>query len=1004
VDADERVVGNSFNRSLTQRQLRDSCSHNGRSSYSLGDIARVMGQHGESNTDDSRDKDPQNMPSPHLNYRAPPVSRTRLEIIDLNATKMISNAFARPPCLVSTNIWDNSYVKILAACGYYVLVSDTISFALFAQQIQSRQPLRWPMLLTETPLGLITPSITRRLCPKPTVRNNASPVQLLPHHFEGRRVIKITYWTATDSQQITFPFWPPPSFTDALQFDDQPPKIFTLREALDLMVPSLRLPSEEPIYDKLWPSKIQFTLPLPLVPRLGHLDLDATAWRKQDLTTFSMRHVNSTEISDLQLMPWPQVNLPPITSPKPRALRDVRDVDVTALFQSQVWNVSIPHFLRLDKLDHANIPVSHRGEHRRRATPLILSEAASLALTGGHIVDLRPCFGSDGSIIRSTAVAMAPTPVSSKLNIAFMKSTGHKLGFQDKDLFDQLEYGFTNDSKSPRSTRLYPCHLGAFKYYKAVQDSLQHDIDQGWISRPYTRPPIWPAVAVPRNAIQQYKGFNKYSVRVTTDMSEMQSDHSINAGIDLTQEPHLEMVRIHDYLLSIAILLSKFEDVHLWKSDLTKYYRHIPKSKEELFQQLIVWDGNIYLDERSVFGDAIMVHKSTRLATFIVFCLRKMNQKRYQECIRNNSPLITRPILEFLSTRLQRLGLDQADLSFICQYIDDMLGCAPTKALAISDKDEALKFVQQCGLEIQPDKVVGPVTKIEALGVVISLPERTASLSEKFVSKLELRTTEVLTSTSIPAKLIESLAFSHSTISTFDPTAKPLATASLKYWYAIQNSRTIIPSQEFQDLAREMLRYAKNKPSIPLNPALLFPERTYHQRLDIEMDASGDIGWGFIALSNSPSRLHEVAWDLWDEEEKQWHINIKELAVSCYAAATLGPASQNFYVVEAIDNSVAERVALQNKSTGPALRAIQQKRIQYHLQFNWIVHQQRISSADNDLADALSRNKMIEFAQAAYLRRIKAHQLRRIFCDLSVRHEIKKLVTQVFPQHRNDTN
>eukprot|EP00633_Aureoumbra_lagunensis_P003564 CAMPEP_0197287412 /NCGR_PEP_ID=MMETSP0890-20130614/3720_1 /TAXON_ID=44058 ORGANISM="Aureoumbra lagunensis, Strain CCMP1510" /NCGR_SAMPLE_ID=MMETSP0890 /ASSEMBLY_ACC=CAM_ASM_000533 /LENGTH=76 /DNA_ID=CAMNT_0042756997 /DNA_START=88 /DNA_END=318 /DNA_ORIENTATION=+ len=31
VDADERVVGNSFNRSITLRQLRDSRPHNGKS-------------------------------------------------------------------------------------------------------------------------------------------------------------------------------------------------------------------------------------------------------------------------------------------------------------------------------------------------------------------------------------------------------------------------------------------------------------------------------------------------------------------------------------------------------------------------------------------------------------------------------------------------------------------------------------------------------------------------------------------------------------------------------------------------------------------------------------------------------------------------------------------------------------------------------------------------------------------------------------------------------------
>jgi len=953
------------------------------------------------------------VPVPHLPPRAstddtlgrPEAVVKHTLIFDNSLIDDTTLATSHHDVLAAPRLWASDELHELAARGYYCLQSTNLALAISERLLMYRQPLQWPYCHHEMACDLITFAMIPTLVSKPPRCSTKPPFELISdHQFQGRRVVKVNYVNSTPSQQMALrhptAVWPPPTLADALVLDSAMPKILTIREGLALLA-AQPLELNHPVADNPWPIFTSYHLPKPLVARFSRLDLEATAWIKQQLPTFSRRHLIEGVATDLAYFPWPTVNIPPTTLPRPLFLAAPEEVDVGPLFRSREWQ-QIIELARNDAIDHSILP---KESHRRRAQPFILTEERSLQLSNGHIVDLRPCLGTDGWPISERALTMPEQEIEdNELNVEFMEAVAADLAIEDQELLQQLRYGFTNDSSSPRSTRIYPALKGAFTFRDEVQESLDHDIAQGWISKPYPVPPFWPFIAPAKNGIQQYKGHGKMSVRVTTDCSELQTPDSVNAGIDLDSEPPHEMVRIHDFLTAIAILLSTFDDVYLWKLDLSKFYRRVPKSHKEKYQQGILWNGKFYGDQRCVFGDASMVHKATRLANFITACLKKLRNRRHQEQFSNQPLAIPREVLIFARDRLRRLGSQHEGVTFFLEYIDDLLGCAPTRQLALDDMNAAVEFITNCGLTIQQTKVVGPVQNMEALGVLISIPDRTARISDTFVDKLQYKSQHILHNKTVPAKLIESLAYSYQHLANFNPDAKPLATQSLDYWFATRHRSRITISKKFEALIRTMNDYALSKPAVPLVPSLAFPARGHYFRIDIEMDASGDYGWGFIAL---PSLCHDersvyYAHGTWNAQEIQWAINEKELLVSAYAAILLTSFFPQYFVVEAIDNTVAERVAILNKSSGILLRELLQLRNEYHRNAGWTVHEQRIATKDNTLADALSRGNLQDFIQAAHYRRIPASRLKLLTLFETTRQQITSRLTQA--PLSNDSN
>ena len=96
--------------------------------------------------------------------------------------------------------------------------------------------------------------------------------------------------------------------------------------------------------------------------------------------------------------------------------------------------------------------------------------------------------------------------------------------------------------------------------------------------------------------------------------------------------------------------------------------------------------------------------------------------------------------------------------------------------------------------------------------------------------------------------------------------------------------------------------------------------------------------------------------------------------------------------MEGIDNTVAAANARRNNTNNHIMRRLLEARTNKHLAEGWTVHQQYLASEDNDLADALSRQRVQEFYNNAARRGIPASRLRQLRLAGSLHSELQQLL------------
>ena len=162
---------------------------------------------------------------------------------------------------------------------------------------------------------------------------------------------------------------------------------------------------------------------------------------------------------------------------------------------------------------------------------------------------------------------------------------------------------------------------------------------------------------------------------------------------------------------------------------------------------------------------------------------------------------------------------------------------------------------------------------------------------------------------------------------------------------------------------------------VPWAPALFFPERGHPRRVDPEMDASGNIGFG--AACPLPGGIVLFFYGKWTQHELALHINEKEALTSYWALVLFGNVTPTFcanmrftrvYVNERIDNTVAISVGHKNSGKSWRLTKLAQKRAEAARFNGWICSQEYIYTKDNDLSDPLSRDDVDLFRRNAYKR------------------------------------
>jgi len=182
---------------------------------------------------------------------------------------------------------------------------------------------------------------------------------------------------------------------------------------------------------------------------------------------------------------------------------------------------------------------------------------------------------------------------------------------------------------------------------------------------------------------------------------------------------------------------------------------------------------------------------------------------------------------------------------------------------------------------------------------------------------------------------------------------------------------------DFRRLCGLFRAVTTNVQGLTLLPALQFPARGFPQRIDVESDASGNVGWGIVILPPPGTEGYVLyAYDCWTPREQKAHIiNTKELFVTLLTAFIFGDSHPAHWVMEAIDNTVAKANAENNKAT-PVMRRILQLRVEKYLEIGWKTARQHITSKANNLADALSRDDQASFGANAAKRGIDESRLR----------------------------
>jgi len=644
-------------------------------------------------------------------------------------------------------------------------------------------------------------------------------------------------------------------------------------------------------------------------------------------------------------------------------------------------------------------------------------EPRAVSLVGGRVLDLRPAISGDElRPERATTVAIArPT---NALNITAMRRAAHDSGFPDAEILDHLEWGLLNGTTTPKKTRVAAGHRGAFANQQHITDELEEQVACGWIQGPFRWPPFWPLRCVEKNVVEQLKPGGRIKLRTTTDYSESGSADSINAGIDLGQHPAHKMCRALEasHAAAIFVALEALLQQHGydgddfkafgWMSDLRGFYRQLSVATQQLWMACFLWNGEYYVDQRVVFGDSSAVHLSTRIANFLVWVLR-WRIKQADDADPGPLPEVLRVVLEARARRLNVPGegffFDESSRSFSAQYIDDMNGHALGKRRAQRDCDILFALLKEVGLEAAAEKLVPPTRRDDFLGTTFDLDARTVSLSETFWAKLAQRTEKLLASEDgrYEYRDLEKVVYSHNHVAVFLPLLKPDAAKTFAFFMKAKAARPRLPklTPEFRELCAKFVAARTAEAVLPLVPVLTFPQRGHRLRIDIETDASGEIGWGFVCLPSPHDKDAPVfyAAGRWTARQRPAHINEKELWTTLVAAVLLSGHFPGAFVLEAIDNTAAKDTASANKSQSPAMRAVLRRRADQHRAAGWTTHLQYIRSAANDLADALSRDDFDKFFDSARKRGIARDRLQRLYPDPATKTDLDALLAPSAP-------
>ena len=767
------------------------------------------------------------------------------------------------------------------------------------------------------------------------------------------------------------------------------------------------------------------------------------------LPSYSMARIAHESDEFVRRAPYPVTNQSPPDGPMPPVDDAGEGVADPSWRPSTLTDVYTPEAIRRimawfeEMRRYEENGRAKRGCGLRRPTDLILDDEFVRPKARGRAWYLLDHIRSGG------AAPIVPIEEAKPLEPVINSENVRALGrdYHDKRVLDQLCGGHRNLSSCPRVTVLSANHAGAIKFHEAIAKQFAGDSspELGWLQpvvdagRPLQLEldgekvtisgfvATCPARVEPCNGVQQND-----KVRTTTDKSwpklevlDAGSDElAVNPMIALDELAKSEFPKTTQFAAATAVLMqaesapeegisrgnaaaaAPHEFVHLWKIDLQSAYRFWHNHPTELWMYGKQWDGSGYLDCRTQFGDASMVQDFSRFTDYFLWLLRRLRDgdaRLRRRCASFGAPLweaIDRQPAHEAYRRWREdreaAGLSDGELalSFEAGYIDDIFGAALGAERAEAMRDLAVGLARFLGFEVAPKKIAGPSPCMTVLGAALDLemrllsldPDKALSYSSQAAATLSKKSMRLSDFLSLTCKLVHAAQYR--------PAGRPYLTCC----FTAMRQATRAGAKRVRigrGVVRELKWWAKHlvlpNDGVAFFPLNHFPPSGSPELLEFAYDASGTDGLGAAMLrpDASGNLVCYFVEHMWTDEEKCYHINVKEGIAGYAGLASFYPMAPHRHALAHGDNTTETITSAKNKSRSALQSVVLQHRAEFAGRTGVVTRVRRVKSKDNVLADPVSRLATATFKAEA--RKLGATK----FVKLPLAPEVQQLIDEL---------
>ena len=561
----------------------------------------------------------------------------------------------------------------------------------------------------------------------------------------------------------------------------------------------------------------------------------------------------------------------------------------------------------------------------------------------------------------------------------------------------------------------YP-HVGALKSMEALDKCVAKDRKQEGVTGalPWTVhggefPQVWPVRADPINV-----AWNKGKPRMTIDKTMGLSDIflSYNAAVDLREFDPVEMVRIEQLCRAAAVFRTAGVGVRVWSFDLEAYFRKIPKQRADWWKSGYLLPDGAGFDKRIQFGQKEAPVLTSRQSNFLVWAIR-----RELHAFDTAHPPVAPELLAWrlLRSLLVRTAPESdaectlTALYFVMQFVDDLGAASPDDLLYTRDGSPvfarwcadtdryvacladavgavhlrrpdahyavALRTIERAGHVAAAGKGVPPCERMDLLGAHIDLPGDRRMLTEYKCTTYGGAIRELLAASPIAggALRVPYAAFNSVVHKLLHAAATVVlgrqhlhhCMAARKASNRLAGSYALLHEPQVAELRWWLLQLeTPERHCLPLASRVVFPDVEDSGVLCCYSDAARELA--------SPEVSGYGAWcvvrgtfcwlaGLWTEVElRAFSINTLELAAEnmgtfAFLAHARSLGVEVAHSVDFVDNTAAEYSADRGRPGAPALQELVKRRFSALDDLGVYSSVVRITSVDNDWADALSR-------------------------------------------------